>query len=270
MYNLTDMHLHSKYSWDAQQTLSEIISRAKENNYKYIGVTEHVDFFDWHPKKYDKFEYGPLTEEVNRIKEGFPGLRKGAEIGEPHLFPERFKNFLEGREFDYLVGSIHHVNNITPVYDKYFHSYPSLEEAYRAYFKEELALVKFGGFDVAAHLDIVHRRGAAFYDGYSYEKFKDEIDEILKVMVDKNIGLEINTSGLRYNAKDILPTASVVKKYIDMGGAVITVGSDAHTQKDIFYGIEKAYEILDGLGVKELTVFEKRKAVKIPIKTVNK
>ena len=266
MYNLIDMHLHSKYSWDAQQTLPEIIRKAKDNNYKYIGITEHVDFFDFHPKKYDKFEYALLTKDIEKIKKDFRGIRKGAEIGEPHLFPDRFKEFLEGREFDYLVGSIHHVNNVTPVYDKYFHSYSSFEEAYRVYFKEVLALVTFGGFDVAAHLDIVHRRGANFYKEYSYGKFKSEIDEILKVIIDKNIGLEINTSGLRFNAKDILPTADIVKAYIDMGGDIITVGSDAHTLKDIFFGIEKAYEILEGIGVKELTVFEKRKAEKIPLR----
>jgi len=235
----------------------------------YIGITDHVDFFDWHPKESGKYEYEPFMKEVSSLKKEFPGLLAGAEVGEPHLFPEKFEKFMKGREFDYILGSVHHVNEKTPVYDKFFYSYDSHEAAYRAYFAEVKKLVSFGGFDAAAHLDIVHRRGANFYKEYTYEKFKDQIDEIIRIMVDKNIAMEINTSGLRYDAKDILPSAGAVKAYLDAGGHMLTVGSDAHVLKDTFFGIEKAYKILESIGVKELTVFKNRKPEKIALRTAN-
>ncbi|MFW6211088.1 MAG: histidinol phosphate phosphatase, partial [bacterium] len=116
-----------------------------------------------------------------------------------------------------------------------------------------------------AHLNIVHRRGAEFNRDFTYEKFKTIIDEILKIMVDNNVGLEVNTSGLRYSAENILPDAEIIKAYMNFGGDIITVGSDAHTQDEIFFGLEKAFEILESLGAEHTAVFDKRKPVKIPL-----
>ena len=116
------------------------------------------------------------------------------------------------------------------------------------------------------HLNLVHRRGVQFLSEYSYEMFKSEIDDILKALISKGAGIEINTSGFRYHGGDMLPGIDVVKAYIKLGGNIITVGSDSHYVKDTFFGLIRAYEALDKAGIKEITVFKNRKPVKVPIK----
>ncbi len=266
MYNLTDLHLHSEYSWDAQQKIPAIVKKAKEKGIFYAGITDHVDFIGKAPKGADNFDYKGRKEEIIRLRKEFPGLLMGAEIGEPHIYRGEYGEFLKEKNFDYLVGAVHFRGNETPVYDRYFYSRSSMDDAYREYFAEVRKLVEYGKFDILAHLDLVHRRGANFNKDYSYEKFSAEIKPILKTMVEKNIGLEINTSGLRRDAKDTLPSMDAVKAYVEAGGDIITVGSDAHKISDTFLGIEKAYGSLDAAGVEEITVFKNRKPEKIKLK----
>jgi histidinol-phosphatase (PHP family) len=267
MYNLTDLHLHSRFSWDAEQTIEDVVKKAQKQGIKYCAMTEHIDLMDEHQRNYLKFDYEGYTGSCERNREIFPGLIKGIETGEVHKYSGRFEAFLEGREFDYVIGAMHMFGETTPVFDKFFKQYKTLEDAYKAYFEEEFKLISRGGFDVAAHMTLVHRQGAKFFKKPVYESFKKEIDDILSLMVGKKIGLEVNTSGLnRFPAKDFIPDRETIKAYIRLGGDIITVGSDSHKINDTFTGIEEAYKMLEGLGVKEVTVFKKRKPVKVKIK----
>jgi histidinol-phosphatase (PHP family) len=267
MYNLIDLHLHSRFSWDAEQTIEDVVTKAQGSGIKYLCMTEHIDLMDDHQRNYLEFDYEGYTASCKRNRESFPGLRKGIEAGEVHKYSDRFEAFLDGREFDYVIGAMHMFGELTPVFDKFFKQYKTLEDAYRAYFEEEYKLVSRGGFDVAAHMTLVHRQGAKFFDKPVYEAFKKEIDDILSVMISKKIGLEVNTSGLnRFPAKDFIPDIETIKAYIRLGGDIITVGSDSHKIKDTFTGLVEAYKMLEGLGVEYVTVFEKRKPVKVKIK----
>ena len=266
MYNLTDMHLHSKFSWDAGQTLDEIAAKALAKKMSYICVTEHIDFMDDHNHNYTKFDYEGYTAAIEKARGVFHSFGKGIEAGEVHIYADRFEKFMEGKEFDYILGSLHDLEGHTPVFDAYFARYQSIEDAYRAYLEEEYRLIKAGGFDVAAHVTLVHRRGAEFFPDFTYEKFKTEIDDILKLMITKKIGLEVNTSGLRSHSKDIIPCLDTVKAYAALGGDIITIGSDGHIIEDTFFAIEKGCEMLYLAGVTEVCVFEKRKPVRIKLK----
>lgn len=266
MYNLTDMHLHSSFSWDAGQSLGEIAAKAAEKKPEYICVTEHIDFMDDHSHNYTKFDYGGYTEAMKKARAVFRNLGKGIEVGEAHIYRDRFEKFMEGKEFDYVLGALHDIEGHTPVFDAYFARYRTVKDAYRAYLEEEYRLIKAGGFDVAAHVTLVHRRGAEFFPDFTYEEFKTEIDDILKLMIKKNIGLEVNTSGLRSHSKETIPSIDTVKAYAALGGNIITIGSDGHIIEDTFFGIEKACEMLFRAGINEVCFFEKRKPVRIKLK----
>lgn len=267
MYNLCDQHLHSKFSWDAKLSIDEIILEAAKKNINYIGITEHIDFWDDHKQNYLKFNYDGYTEAIKRAKDsGKINISKGVEIGEIHIFSDRFKKFMEGKNFDFILGSIHQIGDYSPVFDNYFEQYKDIKDAYRAYLEEEYKLIKFGGFDVAAHITFMHRTGGKFFRDFNYFFFKNEINDILKLLISKKIGIEINTSGYRYFANGPVPDFDIVKTYIDLGGDIITVGSDAHMMKDIFYGIKETFEKLDAMGIKEITLFKDRKPQKIKIK----
>jgi histidinol-phosphatase (PHP family) len=268
LYNLTDLHLHTRFSWDAQQTMEELAEKAAKENMSYICLTEHIDLMDEHKHNYTKFDYKSWSSAAGRNRRVFPGLRKGIEAGEVHDYSDRFKRFIEGKDLDYIIGSVHSVGDFTPVYDEYFSQYDSMEEAYKHYFEEEFKLIKHGGFDVAAHLTLVHRQGGRRFKKPVYESFKHEINDLLKLMVSNKIGIEVNTSGLdRFPAKDFIPDEETIKAYLWLGGDIITVGSDSHKLSDSFSGIKKAYEMLERIGVREVTVFDKRMPVKVAIRT---
>ncbi len=267
MYNLCDLHLHSKFSWDAKLSIDEIIMEARKHNIKYIGITEHIDFWDDHKQNYLKFDYNGYTETIKKAKEdNIVNISKGVEVGEIHIYTDRFKRFMDGKDFDFILGSIHTVGDYSPVFDEYFEQYKDTKDAYKAYFEEEYKLIKYGGFDVAAHITFMHRTGGKFFKDFNYNSFKNEIDDILKLMISKKIGLEINTSGKRYFANGPVPDFDIVRAYLELGGDIITIGSDAHSMKDIFYGIRETFEILDEMGVQEITFFKDRKPQKLKLK----
>ncbi len=266
MFNLTDSHLHTTFSWDASQTIDEVLKKAKAENVGHITISEHLDFHPAHKQNHTKFNYSGYTKAIETARADFPNLMKGFEAGEPHIFKREYEEYIKGKDIDFIMGSLHMVGEYTPVYEEYFQRYKDIKSAYTAYFEEVYKLASYGNFDVLGHLNLVHRRGVQFLPEYSYEMFKSEIDDILKALISKGAGIEINTSGFRYHGGDMLPGIDVVKAYIKLGGNIITVGSDSHYVKDTFFGLIRAYEALDKAGIKEITVFKNRKPVKVPIK----
>ncbi len=265
MYNLTDLHLHTKFSWDAEQTMEEIVKKAYKEDIEFIGFTEHLDFHKNHPDSFMFLDYEKYTKAFHHVKKDFPGLIKGVEVGEPNLYTDLYEKWMEGKEFDFIMASTHWIDGATPVFEEYFKRYKSYDDAYKKYFEELYKLVSYGKFDVAAHLTLVHRQGKNLYKEYSYEKYKKELDDILKIIISKNIALEVNCSGLRFPSKELIPDEDVIKAYMKLGGNSFMMGSDSHRVRDSFFGLNEGYAVLARLGVKEVTIFEKRRQVKVPL-----
>ncbi len=266
MFHIIDTHIHSTFSWDSEMKVEDIVSMAKEKKIYHIGLAEHLDFHSNHKKSYMFFDYENCMGKINKVKNDFVNLSAGIEAGEPYLYIDEYEKYLEGKKFDFIMGSVHWIEDLSPVEDRYFLKFKKIEDAYKIYFEEEYKLIRYGNFDVAPHLTLVHRNGKKFEKEFSYQKYKKEIDDILKLLIQKNIALEINCSGLRMAAEDFIPDKEIIKAYTDMGGNLITVGSDSHRYNQLFFGIEKAYKLLEELNVKELTVFKERKPIKIPLK----
>ncbi|MCE5299822.1 MAG: histidinol-phosphatase HisJ family protein [Spirochaetia bacterium] len=265
-YNLTDFHLHTNFSWDAEQTMEELVDKAIENRFRNIATTEHLDFHKNHHDSFMYLDYGRYTEKWKKMKGRFPGLLKGVEVGEPNLHRDLYEKWMEGKEFDFIMASTHWIDGLSPVYDEYFSRYKNPEDAYQKYFEELYKLMQYGNFDAAAHITLVHRNGKKFFDGFSYENFRGQLGPILELMIEKEIALEVNCSGLRFNAREVIPGSDVIKAYIELGGKYLFLGSDAHVAGDSFFGIEAGYRLLDELGVREITVFEGRKKRLIPLR----
>lgn len=266
MYNLTDLHLHTTHSWDAEQSIDALIKKAYKEDVEFLGLTEHLDFHNNHPQSFMHLDYDKYTHAVEHAKKDFPGLIKGVEVGEPDTHTELYDKYMDGKKFDFIMASVHWIDGATPVFDEFFKRYKSVDDAYKKYFEEEFKLVSYGKFDAVAHLTLVHRQGNKHNKEYTYEKYKKEIDDILKVIISKNLALEVNCSGLRHPAKELIPDEKVIKAYLDLGGNSLFIGSDSHRIGDSFYGLQKGYETLDKLGVKEIVIFEKRKQIRIPLR----
>ncbi|MCM1100849.1 MAG: histidinol-phosphatase HisJ family protein [Clostridium sp.] len=262
---LADCHLHSHHSGDSDAPMEEMVLKGIESGLKAMCFTEHNDF-DYPPapgEPADLFELNAdsYLYELLGLKEKYADRIKllfGLELGlQPQVFRENAV-FARSHEYDFIIGSSHICHGKDPYYPAFFEG-RSDEEAYREYFESELENIrKFSNFDVYGHLDYVVRYGAARDSGYSYDKYKDILDTILETLLEKEKGIELNTGALRNGMKDFNPCKDVLKRYRELGGEIITVGSDAHRAQDIGSGFGRAAEVLQECGFKYYTVFEKR------------
>lgn len=255
MRYLSDYHLHSKYSFDSNQTIEEIIQKAISMNLNEICLTEHISF-DPEDTSYNFFNFKDYENEIKSLSEKYYKkiiIKKGLEIGEYHLYKEDFDKYLKEHSLDFIIGSLHNLNgkglrvNI---------SENGVDYTYKTYFKELLEFVQIGDFDVLGHLDIVQRY--AFKEGgvYNFEDYKDYIYDILKIIISRGKGIEINTSGLNNNL--LFPKVEILHMYKDLKGEILTVGSDAHTTNRVGEGLNYAYDLLSKIGFKYIFTYENR------------
>ena len=152
-----------------------------------------------------------------------------------------------------------------PYYPEYFQGKEE-DAAYRGYFESILEnLAVFDCFDVYGHIDYIVRYGPNQNQFYSYGKFADVIDEILRVLIQKGKGIEINTAGFKYGLGHPHPTEQILKRYRELGGEIITVGADAHKAEHVAFAFEKVPALLTEAGFRYYTVFRQRKAEFYPL-----
>ena len=145
-------------------------------------------------------------------------------------------------------------------YEKVFFQGRSEFQAYHRYFEVLLKnLETFSCFDTCGHIDYVVRYGPNQNRDYSYEKYQDILDAILKKLIEKQIGLECNTAGFKYGLGHPNPTEKILARYRELGGEILTLGSDAHAPEHIAYHFKKTAELLKECGFQYYTVFKERK-----------
>lgn len=186
------------------------------------------------------------------------------ELGlQPHL-TGKLPSFAASFPFDFIIGSVHVADGCDP-YDRIFFENRSEEEAYRSYFTCLLENLKvLSCFDVCGHIDYVVRYGPNRNLYYSYEKYRDILDEILRA------GAERHWSGVQYSRLQIRPGPPQshrehTDRYRELGGEILTIGSDAHAPEHIAYDFERAGALLKECGFKYYTVFKNRKPEFLPL-----
>ena len=262
----TDFHLHSYHSGDSDTPMEDSIKRAIELDYTHICFTEHNDFcypynhgedselFTLEPESYYK-EYLELSDKYkSKIKVLF-----GVELGLQPICCDLNTEFVNKYPFDFIIGSSHLCKGQDPYFPEYFENI-SEETAYTEYFESIIENINcYKDFDIYGHIDYIVRYGPNKNSNYSYIKYKDVIDELLKTVINNNKGIEINTSGLKYGLGYTHPHKDIIKRYRELGGEIISVGSDAHVPEHIGYDFHVAKDILEEAGFKYYTIFEKRK-----------
>lgn len=259
-----DCHVHSAFSSDSSTPLKCIIEQAVNLGMEGICITEHLD--PDYPETPEQiiFEldipaYKKNLLELRELYKNQLDIRFGIELGvQPHL-ASYFRKLVSEQGFDFVIGSSHVVRQYDPYYPEYFERYEE-EIAYRYYFESILEnLTDFSFADVYGHLDYIVRYGPNKNRFYNYETYRDIIEEILQTLVQKQIGLEINTGGFHYGLGEPNPAAFILKRYRELGGEIITVGSDAHAPERIMESFDKAAAILKSCGFRYYTVFKNRK-----------
>lgn len=262
-----DCHLHSSFSGDSDTPMEEMVLRGISQGLETMCFTEHQDFEypdrEGLDGKIFLLDTDPYLYDLARLKEKYAGkirLLFGVELGlQPNVL-RRNAVYAKSYEFDFIIGSSHICHGKDVYYPDFFQG-RSKEEALREYFESTLENIReFSNFDVYGHLDYAVRYAPGKDDGYSYEFYRDILDEILKLLLEKGKGIELNTGGLKKGMRDFHPCIGALKRYRELGGEIITIGSDSHNADNIAAHFERAAEVLKECGFRYYCVFEKRSA----------
>ncbi|MBQ8804775.1 MAG: histidinol-phosphatase HisJ family protein [Tyzzerella sp.] len=259
-----DFHMHTRFSSDSDTAPEEIVEKAIEIGLETICFTDHFDKdYPGHENEFqlDTPNYFPYMQKIQEEYKDRIDIRIGVELGmQPHL-GDFLREYVKQYPFDFVIGSMHLFHGQDPYYKKCFVGRTD-REAYKAAFEETLETIKrFSGFDVLGHLDFIVRYGKRQAEEYSYEENADVIDEILKYLITNGKGLELNTAGWKYGLSFAHPYPSILKRYRELGGEIITVGSDGHRPEHIAYDFHKVNDLLKACGFKYYTEFKQRKPV---------
>ena len=262
---LSDYHLHSSFSGDSEASMESMILKGIELELENMCFTEHMDMDYTYIKAEDIGMFDLNTKayisKLQQLKEMYSDkihIYLGVELGlQPHL-SEELKQYVKEYDFDFIIGSSHICNKKDPYYP-YFYENRSEEEAYLEYFTSIVENIKtFHQFDVYGHLDYVVRYGPNQDKEYSYIRYKEIIDQILTLLIKMGKGIEINTGGISYGLKELNPCTDIIKRYRELGGEIITVGSDAHSTNHLCHGFDKASDVLKACGFKYYAIFTNR------------
>lgn len=259
---LWDTHMHTYFSGDSKADPCQMISAAIASGLGGICFTDHLDYD--YPEQPDLFlldlkEYQKeIHELIQKYHEVFP-VRFGIELGlQPHI-AEKNNQVTSSYPFDFVIGSSHVVHNRDPYYSTFYYG-RSEEDAYMEYFEAILEnLHTNADFDVYGHLDYVVRYGPNKNKYYTYEKYADILDEILKTLLANGKGIELNTAGFKYGLGHPNPTEAILRRYRELGGEIITIGSDAHQPEHVAHSFSRVPSILKEAGFSYYTVFTRRK-----------
>jgi len=263
---LPDYHLHSRASVDSRMEMDVACAEAIRLGLNELCFTEHVDLV---PEDPDAGYFDPDTyfAEIRRCREQFAGLltiRAGIEVGESHRV-RALQGSLTGRyPFDFVIGSLHWVGSETTMKPEYFDN-KTRRQAYETYFTELLALVHAGDFDVLGHLDVPKRYEFPLHGSFDSAEFAEEIRAVLAACVSRGVGIELNTGSMRRTDGDPSPSPEVLGWYRELGGGILTLGSDAHRPQHIAHEFSRARDMIRAAGFTHLTTFERRQPMFVAI-----
>ncbi len=255
-----DFHMHSIVSFDGHDSAETMVQAAADAGLKEICFTDHIDYFANVDKQEWVFDTLRYNETYDQLAHPQVKIRRGMEFGiKPYNAPQ-LKEDLKRRPFDFVLGSVHFVDELDVYFSEYWDG-KTVFEAERRYLEETLECVRaHEDFDVLAHLTYISKARAHHAPRpVPYEAHEALIDEILRTLVDKGKGLEINTSGVD-RCGDFLPYEVYFRRFRELGGQIVTVGSDAHTASRVGQYADRACALLKEVFGYVCT-FENRKPI---------
>lgn len=267
---VADSHTHTACSHDSTLAPESACKSARARGVNHIAFTDHCDINFYGEK--DVFE--PIKrshaciDAMQKIFGDNPQVHGGAEMGDGFLFPDVANQYAKEYEYDELIGSVHTM----PIYGDYkvysafdFSKLNDTEtaEALRGYFDAVLRTAEDQNIDVLAHLTCPLRYICGKYGKkVDLNDYSDRIDRILETVIARGIALEVNTSNIG-NQKygELMPPLPILKRYRDLGGYLITVGSDAHVAEKICNGFAETLSALKGAGFDKYYYYKNRTAI---------
>lgn len=265
---ICDLHVHSCFSFDSNAPLAAICQSAAERGLRIIAITDHCDMTDTPEGRRSYLEGEPLRKKTfEQVKRSYPELELlyGIEIGNAIDMPEETERFLAGRFFDFVIGTIHFLPDGRDIYKLPYASEEEIDAMFRQYFTSLQRLAELGGFDSLAHLDYPLRKLKGKIAAPTVIAYRNYIEPILEILVRKGIALEINTRGTYDWQRRVGPEDWVLRRYRELGGRYVTIGSDAHAAAQVGAGFAEAAEALKRNGFSAYTVYRGRQPFQIEL-----
>lgn len=272
---LADYHVHSEFSDDSVFPVNDVCALAIERGINEICFTDHVDFEirpDWDEYRADpscapiiqgqpsiNVDYERYFPAIDEVRDRFAGdlvVKTGMEFGvQEHTigrFDELFERF--AGEWDFIILSIHQVGN-QEFWNGTFQQGRTQDEYNRGYYEEMLRVVqRFDHWSVLGHLDLIKRYDQA--GPWPDANARDIVAEILEEAIRRGKGIELNTSSIRYGLTDLTPSTELLRLYRDLGGRILTIGSDSHKPEHLGAHIPMMRERLRDIGFTEFCTFQ--------------
>lgn len=263
-----DLHLHTDYSVDAEQPQSPLdkARACQQRGLDIIGLTDHLDFH-YSGTQTDNRNPEDCLRAAWAAKQAMQGqieVLVGMELGQGHVDSLSYTDFLRTHKMDMVIGAMHVMPDDL---DIYFHDFTALDcDAFlHTYFDQVLQMLRFGGFDVLAHLDYplrVMRHGDYIP---SFDHFMDRVEEVLRVVIERGYALELNAGGLRSWQKRVGPPQTVLYEYKRLGGERVSIGSDSHSLDSVGVGVADCARHAKEAGFSSVTVFRNRQPEPVPL-----
>lgn len=252
-----DYHMHTYYSPDSSYPMENVIKDAIDLGFEEICFTDHVDYGV--DPDLDDLSY---VKELLNYKEKYKDLiniKLGLEFGMQVHVIDRFEKLFKRHDFDFTILSVHAVDDLE-ISSLLYKKDRTQDQFQQDYYDSILQLVKsYKNYSVLGHLDAIVR-----YDKegpYPFEKIKDKVTQILKIAIEDGKGIELNTSYVRYMIGDTTPSRDILKLYKQLGGKIISLGSDSHKIDHLGKYLEEAKVILKEIGFEYFCTFDKMKAI---------
>ena len=271
---ISDMHVHTCFSSDSTAPVEDQIRKAISLGMKHIAITDHQDYDypAWH-SIYLLSDTGDTEGYLNglrAVREKYAEQIEvlfGIELGLQVHLGEMLNKYVAKYPFDFVIGSTHCYDG-RDTEDPALYADRSEEEACRAYFQTELDnIAATDAYDVVGHIDFVLRDLPSKNRYFTYAKYAELLDEILLTVIRKGKGIECNTKTLYRGMGQPGPDTSVLRRYRELGGEIITFGSDAHRPDWIGGSFDEASKIVRDCGFRYYCIYKERSPVFLPLES---
>lgn len=228
-----DYHMHSTVSFDGHSPAPEMAMAAKTMGLKEICFTDHLDYDPLGP--IDKYTFDTDVYNAAYDHLDVPGIkiRKGMEFGMLPDNADRLQLDLQRRSFDFVIGSVHIAQDLDIYFEPYWRD-KTIDQAERIHLEQTLSCVQaHDEFDVLGHMTYISKVGHNPQKRpVDYDAYRELVDAIFMELIRKDKGLEVNTSGVAVCGQ-VLPHDVYLRRFKELGGKIVTVGSDAHDTKRV-------------------------------------
>lgn len=273
-----DYHVHSAYSDDSEYPLEQVIRDAVSMGMDEICLTDHVDYgikVDWdeggeipyygsRPRM--NVDYPRYMAQLHELQQRYGDrirIKIGLEFGmQTHTIP-RYRALFARYPLDFVILSIHQVDD-QEFWTQDFQRGRTQQEYHERYYEELLAVMQeYKDYSVLGHLDSITR-----YDKqgvYPFRRVRSIIEQILRCAIEDGKGIEVNTSSYRYGLSDTTPSVEILKLYRELGGTILTIGSDSHAPAYLGTHITETRALLRELGFRQFCTFDRMQPVFHPL-----